>query len=179
MNYNKSGLITLLASVFFSFAWFVWLMVSPPIADLAEIEGTSSPSASEESEKEEETTASEDPSAPSKVWVYSDFWIKKGAKVYQTHCSACHGPKGIGDGPAAQALVPPPRNLVKGGWEKGGDSISLFNTLNKGIEGTSMVSFSYLSKEDRWALVHYVRSITKDKPKDDLKKLEEFAQTAK
>ena len=37
---------------------------------------------------------------------------KKGEKVFNTYCVACHGPTGEGNGPAGGALNPPPRNFT-------------------------------------------------------------------
>jgi mono/diheme cytochrome c family protein len=37
-----------------------------------------------------------------------------GAAVYQSHCALCHGPSGRGDGPAAVALNPKPRDFSDG-----------------------------------------------------------------
>ena len=173
MNYNKSGLIVLLASVFFGFALFAWLFFFPPSMNLAELEEDSPASVVSEDKVEVDLSQVKEP------WIYSDSLVAHGSKVYQTYCASCHGKTGLGDGLAAKSLNPPPRNFVEGTWKKGGSSLDLYQTLGQGIEGTSMVSFSYLSKEDRWALVHYIRSITKNKVKDDKEKLEEFAKTAK
>ena len=185
MNYNKTGLYVLLVGCGISFICFFYVVFfSPPIklAELTEELGTnikseeSTPPADEHSLK-----ASSDSPAGLKTenpWVLSPAGLAQGQKAYQMYCASCHGPKGEGDGPAAGALKPPPRNLIIGDWQKGGSSIELYKTLNKGIEGTSMVSFSYLSKEDRWALVHYIRSLTQNKVKDDLKEVEKFAKTA-
>ena len=38
--------------------------------------------------------------------------IAEGKKTFQTYCAACHGEKGKGDGPAAAALTPKPRNYT-------------------------------------------------------------------
>ena len=35
----------------------------------------------------------------------------KGQEVYNTYCALCHGPTGLGDGVAAAALDPKPRDL--------------------------------------------------------------------
>ena len=105
--------------------------------------------------------------------------MKHGQKTYTNNCSVCHGAKGAGDGPGGVALNPPPRNLIEGKWKRGGDSIALYTTLQKGLEGTSMAAFGHLPTVDRWALVQYIRSITQDKTADDPAKLEAFAQTAK
>ena len=109
-----------------------------------------------------------------KPWVSSEALIQRGATVYKAQCALCHGPKGLGDG--TPGLIPPPRNLVEGKWKQGGRSQDLFMTFQKGIAGSSMVSFKHLPNVDLWALVHYVRSITKNKVEDDSKQLEEFAK---
>lgn len=174
MNYNKSGLIVLLASVFFSFAWFVWLIFFSPSMDLAELEeGTDSTVSTETA------AAIVDLSQVKNPWISNEDLVLHGSQIYQTYCVSCHGNAGLGDGLAAKGLKPPPRNLVEGKWTKGGSSIALYKTLVQGIEGSSMVSFSYLSKIDRWALVHYIRSITKNKIEDNSRELEEFAKKTK
>lgn len=104
-------------------------------------------------------------------WISSKAWEAKGKSLYQVNCASCHGANAKGDGPAAAALTPPPKNLVQGQWTKGGRSDQLFKTISLGISGTSMAAFAHLSKEERWALVHFIRSITKNKIKENLKQL--------
>jgi len=172
MGYNKSGLIVLLSSVFFSFIWFAWLIFFASPGDIAELKDQGSmASASGKS--------TIDISKITNPWLYSEDLVTHGSQVYQVYCASCHGKGGKGDGLAAAGLKPPPRDLVAGEWLQGGSSIELYKTLVQGVEGTSMVSFSYIPKKDRWALVHYIRSITDNKIEDDMEKLEEFAKTAK
>jgi len=38
--------------------------------------------------------------------------ITSGAQMYTTYCAACHGSKGMGDGPAAAAMKIPPTDLT-------------------------------------------------------------------
>ena len=164
MHYNKSGLFMLLATVGASFIWFVWVIYGAASLNLNEVSlPVQGPGSGE---------------ALQAFWVSMPPAIARGKKVYHTYCATCHGASGMGDGPAGKALKPPPRNLVEGKWKQGGTSIALYKTLARGVQGTAMVSFSYLPKEDRWALVHYIRSITKKEIKDDLSKLEEFAKKA-
>ena len=173
MQYNKGGFVILLASVFFSFLWFIYLIFLSPPMDLGELEADSGGP----------TTASAvvqlSPADREKPWMTSEALLAHGAKTYQTYCASCHGKTGIGDGLAAKGLNPPPRNIVEDQWKQGGSSIQLYQTLMNGIEGSSMVSFSYLSSLDRWALVQYIRSITNNEVKDDPEKLENFAKKAK
>jgi caa(3)-type oxidase subunit IV len=38
--------------------------------------------------------------------------------IFKTRCAACHGPNGLGDGPAAAALDPKPRNYTDPQWQQ-------------------------------------------------------------
>ena len=114
-----------------------------------------------------------------KPWVENADMAAHGAKVYANVCAVCHGPKGEGDGPAGMSLNPKPRNFVEGKWKVGGDSISLYKTLQTGIPGSSMASCAHLPARDRWGLVQFIHSITKNRVKDDPAKLEAFAKDAK
>ena len=39
--------------------------------------------------------------------------VARGAELYRTHCAACHGSDGRGNGPAAASLAPAPANLKR------------------------------------------------------------------
>jgi len=39
--------------------------------------------------------------------------LEQGKRIYARECSSCHGDRGKGDGPAAIAMVPKPRDLAK------------------------------------------------------------------
>lgn len=166
--YNRYGLIALLATTAFSLLWIGYVVFTKSAIDLGEFEEP----ATKDKEQEGPLTA-EDKKTP---WLTSESLIAHGKKAYQVHCAVCHGPKGLGDG--TPGLEPPPRNLVEGKWKQGGSATALFTTLEKGIAGTSMVSFKHLAKTDRWALVHYIQSLTNNKITDDPKILEEFGKTA-
>ncbi len=86
--------------------------------------------------------------------------IEKGKVLFQQNCVACHGAEGKGDGPAAVALTPKPRNFTMAeGWKNGRSPAQVFKTLANGIPGGAMASFATLSIEERCALVHYVDSL--------------------
>jgi hypothetical protein len=57
---------------------------------------------------------------------------------------------------AAAGLEPKPRNLVAGAFRNGVKPAQVFATLEKGIDGTTMISFGHLPAEERWALTYYV-----------------------
>ncbi|PKH73869.1 iron permease [Stenotrophomonas sp. Betaine-02u-21] len=81
------------------------------------------------------------------------------ASIYSQQCAACHGPTGYGDGPAAQALSPPPIAFTDATRAAQRTPLSLYEVISQGVPGTGMVSFSGLSESDRWALAFYVGSL--------------------
>lgn len=95
----------------------------------------------------------------SKMAFQGEEQVAKGMQVYTANCASCHGAEGGGDGAAAAALNPPPRNFKAADekWTNGTSPLAIFNTLANGISGTSMASFAHLPEEDRWALTHLIR----------------------
>ncbi len=174
-SYNTGGFYAFLFSMVFSLGFFVYVVMIHPGVDLKEV----SPKAVEQTIAGAPAAKVVDVSKIDNPWVESEDMAIHGAKIFANVCAACHGPKGAGDGPAGMSLVPKARNLIEGGWKQGGDSISLFKTLQTGVPGGSMAPFGHLPVKDRWGLVQFIRSITKDKPNDDAAKLEAFAKTAK
>lgn len=84
--------------------------------------------------------------------------LEKGKTLFATNCVACHGAQGRGDGPAAAALTPKPRNFTSpDGWTNGHTLTDIFRTVSKGVPGSSMAAFDTLSEMDRFALSHYVQ----------------------
>jgi mono/diheme cytochrome c family protein len=176
-SYNRGGFLAFLFSMVFSLGFFVYVTFMHPGINLKEV-----PEAAPAGDTKlagATQTKTIDMAKVEKPWVESEEVAGHGAKVYSNNCAVCHGPTGMGDGPAGMSLNPRPRNLVEGKWTVGGDSISLFKTVQNGIPGTSMAPFGHIPLADRWAIVQYIRSITKSKLKDDPAKLEAFATTAK
>lgn len=86
--------------------------------------------------------------------------IAYGKTQFLAQCQACHGAAGKGDGPAAAAMNPKPRDFTSGYWKQGSTPSQVFHTISNGIAGTGMSSFASLSVKDRWALAHYIRSLS-------------------
>jgi len=84
--------------------------------------------------------------------------LAKGKEVFTTNCVACHGDKGLGDGPAAVALNPKPRSFVKDEFKQGDKPAQVFKSISEGLAGTPMVAYGHLSEEERWGLVYHVLS---------------------
>ena len=178
-SYNRGGYIAFLFSMIFSLAFFVYITVVHPGVNLKEIPEGTAPADQTLAGAGEAQPKDVDVSKVEKPWVESADMATHGARVFANNCAICHGPKGLGDGPAGLSLNPRPRNFVEGKWKNGGDSATLFNTISNGIPGSSMASFAHIPAQDRWSLVQFIRSITKNKIKDDSAKVEAFAKTAK
>lgn len=92
-----------------------------------------------------------------------------GKQIYAKQCAACHGVTGRGDGEAAYLLYPKPRDFVSARyrlvstWERVPTDQDLFNTITRGMPGSAMPSWGHLPEEQRWALVHYIKSLA-EKP---------------
>ncbi len=86
--------------------------------------------------------------------------VSKGKVLYNTNCTSCHGEEGKGDGVAAVALTPKPRNLVQvDGWTNGRTFTDLYNTLQKGVPNTGMIAYEFIPVLDRIAIIQYVRTM--------------------
>ncbi len=96
--------------------------------------------------------------------------LKTGFKTFLAQCAKCHGPKGRGDGVAADSLKDVdgntilPRDLVEAPLRGGEEPEQLFCRVKLGLPGTPMEppeAFATLSDEQIWAVVEYIRSLRK------------------
>lgn len=93
--------------------------------------------------------------------------FNKGNEAYiKLKCWECHGYEGRGDGPSAATLKDdlgnpiPPNNFRRGIYKGGGKNSDIYLRFVTGMDGTPMPSFEdSANEEERWALVHYVRSL--------------------
>ena len=93
--------------------------------------------------------------------------LEPGERVYNRHCVGCHGSTGDGAGPAARHLSPRPRNFRKGIFKFTSTPSGtppqrrdIFQTVTRGLAGSSMPEFRLVNEESRWDVVEYVRYIT-------------------
>ncbi|MBI4240652.1 MAG: cytochrome c [Candidatus Rokubacteria bacterium] len=88
----------------------------------------------------------------------SDKVLAQAKKIFETNCVACHGPKGLGDGPAAAALPVKPANWTSPATQSEADG-ELFWKITNGRG--PMPPWKHLSENDRWTMVHFIRTLKK------------------
>lgn len=84
-----------------------------------------------------------------------------GAAVFTANCATCHGDRGLGDGPAATGLEPPPADLTDGAWTTGDGSLqAVTNTIEHGSPGTAMIGWKgTLTDSEIAAVANYVKEL--------------------
>ncbi|MFQ5703647.1 MAG: c-type cytochrome [Gemmatimonadales bacterium] len=81
------------------------------------------------------------------------------AEIFKRNCSACHGKKGKGDGPAAVALNPRPANLANAKFMAQYSDEELREIITNGRR--TMPAFGKLLKpEELQAVAEFVRSLS-------------------
>ncbi len=95
-----------------------------------------------------------------------DADLERGAELYDRWCAACHGFEGDGQGPAAEYMLPRPRDFTGGIYQirttRGGElptDDDILRMIDEGMPGTTMPGWEgFLSRADREALVEYLKS---------------------
>jgi len=90
-----------------------------------------------------------------------------GAEVYRLRCSPCHGVNGNGRGTQAARLSIPARDFTSGVFEIRSTpsgtlptDLDLYRTISRGLHGTAMLPWSWLSELERRAVVEHVKSFS-------------------
>jgi len=89
----------------------------------------------------------------------SDKVMAQAKKTFEQSCLSCHGPKGLGDGPAAATLPVKPANWTSADVQKQTDG-EIFWKISEG-RGPMPPWKTILSENDRWVMVHFVRTFKK------------------
>lgn len=90
-----------------------------------------------------------------------------GAEIYEINCATCHGPEGLGDGPAAEGLDPKPASLADAHLMEDMTDGALFWRVS---EGGAFEPFNSamppwkdaLSEEQIWQVITYLREFAED-----------------
>lgn len=83
--------------------------------------------------------------------------ISMGAKVFGSLCWTCHGMQGRGDGPNAAVLKMHPADLGSPSVQAQSNG-ALYWKITKG-RGEMASYEQVLTREDRWALTHFLRAL--------------------
>ena len=83
--------------------------------------------------------------------------VQRGGDTYRIFCICCHGPTGAGDGPVTKRGFPPPPSLLTGKSSQMKDG-QLFHVLTYG-QGSMPEFTGQLSKDRRWDVINYIRSL--------------------
>jgi copper transport protein len=86
--------------------------------------------------------------------------LATGKSLYEQNCLACHGPAGLGDGPAGLLMNPRPADLqqhmIPGVHTDG----QIFDWITNGYPGSAMPAFrDTLTEEERWHVQNYIRTL--------------------
>ena len=98
--------------------------------------------------------------------------IEHGKAVYERRCSGCHGEKGDGKGNAPETVlfaIALPRDFTAGVYKfrttpTGSVPLDsdIYRTITVGIRGTAMPPWFNLSEDDRWDVVHFLKTFSPD-----------------
>ncbi|MDP3353877.1 MAG: cytochrome c [Flavobacteriaceae bacterium] len=82
--------------------------------------------------------------------------LKEAKTIYMQHCKACHGTKGLGDGPKAKNMKGDLGDFSSAAFHKQTDGELFYKTK---VGRADMPNFKKLSDEEIWLAVHYMRSL--------------------
>lgn len=93
---------------------------------------------------------------------------ESGRAIYDRWCAECHGVEGAGDGPAADHMLPRPRDFVQaryqvrttGPGELPTDA-DIMHILEEGMPGTAMPAWPNLSERERRDVVAYLKTFSR------------------
>lgn len=86
--------------------------------------------------------------------------VDSGKVLYNIYCTSCHGQTGIGDGPLSLMFIPPP-DLTEERFREMPDGY-LYWIIKDGGRLFMPPFYEHLSYEERWMIVHFIRSIQEE-----------------
>lgn len=101
--------------------------------------------------------------------------FKRGQKMFNTYCIVCHGSAGEGDGYIVPKYPRPPSLQSEKVINYPDGRIFHIATVGQNL----MPSYaSQISREDRWAIIHYIRALQRSKhpTPEDLKYAEQLSK---
>ncbi len=92
--------------------------------------------------------------------------LRNGKDLFKRSCVACHGAKGMGNGPVAEEtkMDPKPRNFTNPEFQRLRTDGELFWVLKHGSHNTEMMRMDFFfTDEELWRLISYIRSLAPPK----------------
>ncbi len=163
-HHNQGGLTAFLGAMAFVFAFFFFIVFVNK--DITLDEKVSNPAAA--------GAPKFDLASVKEPWLPNEQVAEYGHKLFSQNCALCHGQKGdlVGGTPGA-------RNMVEGKWTKGDGMMNHFKVLQTGIPGSAMVSWkATLKPNERWAILNFIETLTKNKSTDKPEEIAAFAKSA-
>ena len=103
--------------------------------------------------------------------------IAAGKEIYEKKCYYCHGINGDGNGSDAPRLDPKPRNFTRNEYKIRSTALGelptdddLFRIISSGVEGSAMPFWNSLSAEQRWQVIHYIKTFNNEFKEKDSRK---------
>jgi mono/diheme cytochrome c family protein len=90
---------------------------------------------------------------------YTPDQLIAGKQLYTENCAACHGDKGMGDGPKAKDSARPVTKLANSQFMITHSDQAMFDAVTNGV-GAIMPAFPNLTEAQRWSVVAYARSLS-------------------
>lgn len=94
--------------------------------------------------------------------------VERGEQIYRKWCVECHGTEGAGDGPAADRMLPRPRDLTEARYQirttPSGQlptDEDLHAVIRDGLPGTTMPGWPQLDQAQRADLIAYLKSLSR------------------
>lgn len=93
--------------------------------------------------------------------------VERGEAIYRTWCQDCHGEDGKGDGPAADRMLPRPRDFVAARYQIRTTASGalptdddLMRVMGEGLPGTAMPGWPNLSDDEKRDVIAYIKSLS-------------------
>ncbi|MCG8467858.1 MAG: cytochrome c, partial [Gemmatimonadetes bacterium] len=94
--------------------------------------------------------------------------LEAGKVVYDAWCAECHGLTGLGDGSAAAAMLPQPRNFEQARYQirtTGSGQLptdaDLLHVIENGLPGTTMPGWPNLTPDETQDVIAYIKSFSR------------------
>ncbi len=89
--------------------------------------------------------------------------IRRGSRLYDTLCRACHGPTGKGNGRSARMLTIQPPDLTDPSTASFFSDQAKLKIIAEGIDETPMIGWSRMLEEnEQIALLHFMNTLVRE-----------------